>query len=216
MAPCPLRCCWAARQGSASIRRSAIRTYGMARTSAHPLIVAVQRFTEELRYFTRILYGADGKIVVDSFVQPAFPTLKRILDSMGNSPIRLLIDTHWHFDHTDNNANFHRAGATILAHENTKKHLSETHDVIGLHFSPAPQAALPTETFNTTHNLEANGEKLELGHFPPAHTDTDIYVHYTKANVPISVTSSSTARIRSSTGELVATSTAQSQVPNSA
>lgn len=130
-----------------------------------------------------ILYGADGKIVVDSFVQPAFPAVKRILDSMGSSPIKLLIDTHWHFDHTDNNANFHRAGATILAHENTKKRLSETHDVLGLHLTPSPQAALPTETFKTTHKLSANGESLELAYFPPAHTDSDIYVHYTRANV---------------------------------
>lgn len=130
-----------------------------------------------------VLHGVDGKIVVDSFVQPVFPTIKRMLDSMDSAPIKLLIDTHWHFDHTDNNANFHRAGAAILAHENTRKRLSETHDVIGLHFKPAAPVALPTETFKTTHKLEANGESINLGYFPPAHTDSDIYVHYTSANV---------------------------------
>src|SRR5438309_781552 len=70
-----------------------------------------------------VLHGPDGKIVVDSFVQPAWPKLKENLDAMGNQPIKLLIDTHWHFDHTDNNARFHDAGADKLlkmADNNTK------------------------------------------------------------------------------------------------
>src|SRR5207248_65143 len=82
-----------------------------------------------------VLTGQDGKIVVDSFVQPVWPKLKQLLDGMGGAPIKTLIDTHWHFDHTDNNASFHQAGAQILAHENTKKRLSETHDMLGMHFT---------------------------------------------------------------------------------
>ena len=132
-----------------------------------------------------VLHGPDGKIVVDSFVQPAWPKLKENLDAMGNQPIKLLIDTHWHFDHTDNNARFHDAGAMILAHENTKKRMSESHDLkpLGMHFDPSPANALPTQTFKERHTMKANGEDLELGYIPPAHTDTDIYVHYQKANV---------------------------------
>jgi cyclase len=129
------------------------------------------------------LNGPDGKIVVDSFVQPAWPKLKQNLDALGNQPIKLLIDTHWHFDHTDNNEHFHAAGATILAHANTKKRLSETHDLLGMHFTPSPAGALPAQTFTQNHKLQANGETLELGYILPAHTDTDIYVHYQKANV---------------------------------
>ena len=132
-----------------------------------------------------VLHGPDGKIVVDSFVQPAWPKLKRTLDGMGNGPIKLLIDTHWHFDHTDNNGSFHDAGAMILAHENTKKRMSESHDLkpLGIHTDPSPANALPTQTFKERHTLQANGEDLELGYIPPAHTDSDIYVHYKKANV---------------------------------
>jgi cyclase len=130
-----------------------------------------------------VLNGPDGKIVVDSFVQPAWPKLKQILDGMGSGPIKLLIDTHWHFDHTDNNAALHAAGAPILAHENAKKRLMETHDVLGMHFTPAPAAALPTQTFRLSQKIAANGETLTLGYIPPAHTDGDIYVHYLKANV---------------------------------
>lgn len=130
-----------------------------------------------------VLNGPDGKIVVDTFVLPVWAQLKQRLDGMSTAPIALLINTHWHFDHTDNNANFREAGAAILAHEHTAKRLSETHELLGLHFDPAPAAARPTETFTDTHTLQANGEEVELGYIPPAHTDTDIYVLYTKANV---------------------------------
>jgi cyclase len=67
-----------------------------------------------------VLNGPDGKIVVDTFLMPAWPKLKETLDGLGNAPLKTVIDTHWHFDHTDNNANLHAAGATVLAHENTK------------------------------------------------------------------------------------------------
>lgn len=130
-----------------------------------------------------VLHGPDGKIVVDSFVQPAWPKLKQNIDGMGNQPVKLLIDTHWHFDHTDNNERFHEAGAMILAHDNTKKRLTESHDLLGMHFDPSPAAALPGETFKERHTLKANGEEVELGYIPPAHTDSDIYVWYKKANV---------------------------------
>jgi cyclase len=141
-----------------------------------------------------VLNGPDGKFVVDTFVAPAWPRLKEALDGLGNAPVKCVIDTHWHFDHTDNNAPLHAAGATVLAHENTKKRMAEQHDLpvlyrgpdgalTGLHFDPSPAEALPQQTFRTTYKLQANGESLVLQHVPPAHTDTDIYVHFEKSNV---------------------------------
>jgi glyoxylase-like metal-dependent hydrolase (beta-lactamase superfamily II) len=130
-----------------------------------------------------VLSGPDGKIVVDSFVQTAWGGLKQILDGMGSGRITTLIDTHWHFDHADNNENFRKAGASILAHANTTKRLSETHELLGMTFQPAPKAALPTQTFTSTHSLAANGEQLTLGYIQPAHTDTDIYIRFAKGNV---------------------------------
>jgi glyoxylase-like metal-dependent hydrolase (beta-lactamase superfamily II) len=132
-----------------------------------------------------VLNGPDGKFIVDTFLLPAWPKLKEALDGIGNAPLKFVIDTHWHFDHTDNNASLHAAGATVLAHENTKKRMSEPHDipVFGLHFDPSPAEALPQQTFAVSHKLEANGETLALEHLAPAHTDTDIYVHFQKANV---------------------------------
>jgi glyoxylase-like metal-dependent hydrolase (beta-lactamase superfamily II) len=130
-----------------------------------------------------VLNGPDGKVVVDSFVQSVWTGLKQTLDSMGASPIQTLIDTHWHFDHADNNENFRKAGAAIVAHENTKKRLSETHTLLGMTFKPAPPDALPTRTFKDTHTLTANGDQVMLGYVPPAHTDTDIYIRFAKGNV---------------------------------
>jgi cyclase len=141
-----------------------------------------------------VLNGPDGKFVVDTFVAPAWPRLKMALDGLGNAPVKYVIDTHWHFDHTDNNAPLHAAGATILAHENTKKRMSEPHDLpvlyrgpdgalAGLHFDPSPLEALPEKTFAASDKLQANGETLTLQHVAPAHTDSDIYVHFQEANV---------------------------------
>jgi cyclase len=130
-----------------------------------------------------VLNGADGKVVIDTFVQPAWTNLKAALDQMGSQRIATLIDTHWHFDHADNNESFRKAGAAIVAHENTRKRLSESHDLLGAKFPPAPAAALPTQTFAATHKLDANGDQIMLGHIPPAHTDTDIYIKFGKANV---------------------------------
>lgn len=130
-----------------------------------------------------VLNGPDGKVVVDTFVQGAFAPLKQRLDAMGSSPILYAVDTHWHFDHADNNESFRKADAAIVAHENTRKRLSEPHDLLGMRFNAAPAGALPTDTFAQSHTLKANGEQVNLGYIPPAHTDTDIYVHFTRGNV---------------------------------
>src|SRR5215469_429619 len=132
-----------------------------------------------------VLDGPDGKFVVDTFVLPAWAKFKESLGAISNAPLKTVINTHWHFDHVDNNASLRAAGATIVAHENTKKRMSEAHDlpVLGLHFPPSAADALPQQTFATTHKLQANGETLMLEHLAPAHTDTDIFIHFQKANV---------------------------------
>ncbi|HKV81867.1 MAG TPA: MBL fold metallo-hydrolase [Candidatus Sulfotelmatobacter sp.] len=132
-----------------------------------------------------VLSGHDGKIVVDTFVAPAWPKLKEALNALGSEPVKTVVNTHWHYDHTDNNAPFHKAGATVLAHENSKARMSQPHElaVLGLQISPSPAEALPQQTFKDTVKLAANGENLYLAHVPPAHTDTDLYVHFEKADV---------------------------------
>jgi glyoxylase-like metal-dependent hydrolase (beta-lactamase superfamily II) len=130
-----------------------------------------------------VVSHGDFKVVVDGFVEPAWPQLKAVLEGLDRSPIKSLIDTHWHFDHADNNANFHKAGAGVIAHENTRKRLMEPHDLLGMHFDPAPTAALPTQTFAAGLTLNANGEQIDIRRVAPAHTDTDVLVFFPKANV---------------------------------
>ncbi len=130
-----------------------------------------------------VLSGPDGKVVVDSFVQPAWPHLKAALEAIDDRPVKTLIDTHWHFDHTDNNSHFREAGAEVVAHDNTRTRMTQPHDLLGMHIAPSPAAALPTRTFKTRESLRANGEAIEMTYLPPAHTDTDIFVHYRNANV---------------------------------
>ena len=127
--------------------------------------------------------GTDGKIVVDTFVQPAWTNLTAALDKLGNEKVATVIDTHWHFDHSDNNGAFRKIGAGIVAHDNTKKRMSEEHVLMGSKIPPSPADALPTLTFSATRRIDANGESLMLGKIPNAHTDTDIYIKFQKANV---------------------------------
>jgi cyclase len=129
-----------------------------------------------------VLDGRDGLFVVDTFVRPAWGKLEAALAAIGG-PVRMAIDTHWHFDHADNNASLRKAGAAIVAHANTKARLSQAHHVLGMRIPAESPEALPTETFTDTRTIEANGEEIGLQYVPPAHTDTDIAVLFAGANV---------------------------------
>lgn len=131
------------------------------------------------------LHGADGKLLVDTFTQLAWNRTKKAIGNLGKGPLKFAIDSHWHWDHTDNNANVRAAGATLIAHVNTLKRMKETHDldVINLHFDPAPENALPQHTFKESFQMNFSGEHVALGHLAPAHTDSDIYIHFQKTNV---------------------------------
>jgi len=131
-----------------------------------------------------VLHGSDGLVVVDTFVAPAWPKLEESLKALG-APVKFVINTHWHFDHTDNNAAFRAAGATVVAHENTKRRMSKPQriEMLQLDFPPSPAAALPERVFKEGWKLEANGERVEVSHVAPAHTDTDVIVRYERSNV---------------------------------
>src|SRR6266699_999340 len=132
-----------------------------------------------------VLHGSDGLVVVDTFVAPAWPRLQESLQGFGRAPVKFVINTHWHSDHTDNNAPLRAGGATVVAHENTKLRMTQPHHlaVLELDFAPSPAAALPQRVFKEGYKLEANGERLAVTHVPPAHTDTDVAVRFEQANV---------------------------------
>ena len=129
--------------------------------------------------------GPQGKILIDSSFSSAVPHIREALDALSNDPAFALINTHWHIDHTDGNDGMHAAGFTVFAHEKTRKRLSEPAEMklFGMSLPASPAGALPTITFDKSLRVWHNGDSLELVHFDPAHTDTDIYIHFHEADV---------------------------------
>jgi glyoxylase-like metal-dependent hydrolase (beta-lactamase superfamily II) len=132
-----------------------------------------------------VLPGRDGKVLIDAGFAGARPKITAALASISSDPVKHLINTHWHFDHTDGNEWLHSAGAAILAHANTRKHLSTMTRVEGWNFTfpPAPPGAIPAEVFDDERTVELNGMTIALKHYAPAHTDSDISVHFTDADI---------------------------------
>ena len=132
-----------------------------------------------------VLTGPDGKLLVDAEIASARASVSAALASINADPIKQLINTHWHFDHTGGNEWLHEAGASILAQENTRKHLSKDTRVEGWKhtFPAAPAGAIPSAVFKEDHTLHVNGATLVLKHYLPAHTDSDIFVHFTEADI---------------------------------
>jgi len=132
-----------------------------------------------------VLTGRDGKLLIDAGFAGARPKITDALASISSDPTKHLINTHWHFDHTDGNEWLHSAGAAILAQTNTRKHLSTTTRVEGWNFTfaPSPAGAIPTDVFDDERILKLNGATIALKHYAPAHTDSDISVHFTDADI---------------------------------
>jgi glyoxylase-like metal-dependent hydrolase (beta-lactamase superfamily II) len=130
-----------------------------------------------------VLTGRDGKVLVDAGISRS--QVEDALAGLGNDPVRQLINSHWHFDHTDGNEWLHSVGAEITAHENTHKHLSVITRVEDWNFTfpPAPPGALPTKVITTDETLHLNGTTLVLKCYGPSHTDSDISVEFSEADI---------------------------------
>jgi glyoxylase-like metal-dependent hydrolase (beta-lactamase superfamily II) len=131
------------------------------------------------------LSGPEGLVLVDAGITAARPQITAALAKLGGDPVRLLVNTHWHFDHTDGNEWLQRAGARIVAHTNTVRRLSATVRVEGWNFTfePSPGAAVPTVHFERELRMRANGQNLALESYAPGHTDTDLSVYFEGADV---------------------------------
>jgi len=129
--------------------------------------------------------GAEGNILIDASFANAVPAILRTIAALGQATPFALLNTHWHPDHTGGNEALHAAGFTIFAQQKTRERLAEPQEMKAFHRSiPAqPAAALPTVTFDRALRIWRNGDDLDLAHFEPAHTDTDIFIHFKKANV---------------------------------
>ncbi|MCU1309484.1 MAG: beta-lactamase-like protein [Candidatus Angelobacter sp.] len=126
--------------------------------------------------------GDDGIVIVDDQFAPLAPKIQAALKGITDKPVRFIINTHYHGDHTGGNAEFSKQG-TIIAQENVRKRLMEGSKTRFGTTPPAPKEALPIITFNDRASVHLNGEDIRAIHFPAGHTDGDSVIFFTQSNV---------------------------------
>lgn len=126
--------------------------------------------------------GDDGVAIIDDQFAPLSPKIHAALQKLSPKPVRFVINTHWHGDHTGGNADFADT-ATILAQANVRKRLQAGGKVLGREIPAAPAAALPIVTFEQGLSLWWNGEEIRAIHPGRGHTDGDSVIWFTKSNV---------------------------------
>jgi glyoxylase-like metal-dependent hydrolase (beta-lactamase superfamily II) len=126
--------------------------------------------------------GDDGIVLVDDQFAPLAGKIKAALKDITDKPLRFVLNTHFHGDHSGGNAEFSK-DATIMAHENVRKRLAQGTTVAGGEVKPAANEALPVITFNDRATVHLNGEDIRAIHFPHGHTDGDSVIFFPKSNV---------------------------------
>ena len=129
--------------------------------------------------------GPDGVYLIDDQFAPLSKKILAAVRKLSDKPIRFVVNTHWHRDHTGGNENMGKEGATIVAHENVRKRMTAKHfnPIFDRKTPPAPSGAWPQLTYKDGITLHLNGEHARIVHAPAAHTDGDSFVHFTDANV---------------------------------
>jgi len=132
-----------------------------------------------------VAVAKDGIIMVDGEYAPLHDKIRAAIAIVSNEPIKYLIDTHFHGDHTGGNEPFAKDGVTIVADVNVKKRLAAgtTNGLTGVKTPPAPPAALPSKTYTGSLKIRLLGRVADLRHIANAHTDGDTYVWFKTSNV---------------------------------
>jgi glyoxylase-like metal-dependent hydrolase (beta-lactamase superfamily II) len=128
-------------------------------------------------------YGADGNIVIDDQFAPLTDRILAAIRTVDPDPVRFVVNTHWHGDHTGGNENLGRAGTVIVAHDNVRRRMSVEQLVRTEIVPPSPAGALPVVTFSDGLTFHLNGDDIEIIHVENAHTDGDALIHWKSANV---------------------------------
>jgi len=126
--------------------------------------------------------GADGIVLVDDEFEPLVPKIEAALKTISDKPVRFVLNTHVHGDHTHGNKVF-GLKSTIIAHDNVRRRLLDDDEFDGKPGTRAPAHALPLVTFDHQVSVWLNGEEVRGLHFPAGHTDGDTVVWFTKSNV---------------------------------
>jgi glyoxylase-like metal-dependent hydrolase (beta-lactamase superfamily II) len=131
-----------------------------------------------------VSYGSDGTILIDDQFAPLTGRIQSAVEALGADPVRFLINTHWHGDHTGSNENFGEAGALIMAHENVRVRMASEQQRPGGRTTPAsPAAALPVVTYENGLRLHLNGDTVRVVHMHNGHTDGDSIIIWESANI---------------------------------
>jgi len=129
--------------------------------------------------------GQDGILLIDSQFSQLLEKIKAEIAKINSGPIRIVCNTHWHYDHVSGNELLAKAGALIIAHENTRRGMASEQNFpeFDQKSPPYPEAALPAVTFRESLTLHFNGDEVQILHIPNAHSDADLVFYFRKANV---------------------------------
>jgi glyoxylase-like metal-dependent hydrolase (beta-lactamase superfamily II) len=129
--------------------------------------------------------GPDGVFMIDDQFAPLTGKIQAAVAELSDKPIRFVLNTHWHGDHTGGNENLGEAGSVIVAHDNVRKRMSveQFMEAFSRTVPASPLAALPVITFADSVTFHLNGDEIQVFHVPAAHTDGDSIVHFKKADV---------------------------------
>ncbi len=129
--------------------------------------------------------GDDGAFLIDDQFAPLSEKILAAIRVVSDKPVRFVINTHWHFDHTGGNENFGKQGAIIVAHDNVRERLKNGAIIKAFNktVDPAPTGALPVITFADSITFHWNGETMQVIHYAQAHSDGDAVIYFKNANI---------------------------------
>jgi glyoxylase-like metal-dependent hydrolase (beta-lactamase superfamily II) len=131
-----------------------------------------------------LVVGERGAFLVDDQYAPLTDKIRAAVAEVTDQPIRFVLNTHWHGDHTGGNENLAEEGTLVIAHDNVRERMSagQFMEFFDREVPPAPADALPMVTFNDEIRFHLGGHTVEAVHLPAAHTDGDSIVHLEEAN----------------------------------
>ena len=165
--------------------------HAVAQNSMDDVVIEAQELTPSIHVLTgrggnmAICVGDDGVFLIDDQYAPLTERIRAKIAEIHEGPVRFVLNTHWHGDHTGGNENFGESGALIVAHDNVRERMAieNVSTIWDRTTPPSPEGALPVVTFDDEVTFHLNGETVRCFHVANAHTDGDAIVHFVDADV---------------------------------